>query len=132
MVCIVSSPQQYNSTKKGDVPHCTVEPAAERVSYGVPHTLTTPRPIPPSTHPPGSVSLAPDIQVRMQLGAGGGSPVAAAKLVYNEAGIRGMYAGLSAAITRQCVYTTLRVGLYDWIRVREKPVTGRGTTDAAA
>lgn len=54
----------------------------------------------------------------MQLGAGGASPVAAAKLVYGESGMRGMYAGLSAAITRQCVYTTLRVGLYDWIRVR--------------
>lgn len=56
------------------------------------------------------------LKVRMQLGVGSGSPVAAAKLVYNEAGIRGMYAGLSAAVTRQCVYTTLRVGLYDWIR----------------
>lgn len=67
----------------------------------------------------------------MQLGVGSGSPVAAAKLVYNEAGIRGMYAGLSAAVTRQCVYTTLRVGLYDWIRVREKPMTGRDKTDAA-
>lgn len=54
----------------------------------------------------------------MQLGAGGGQPVAAAKLVYGEAGLRGMYAGLSAAVTRQAVYTTLRVGLYDWIRVR--------------
>lgn len=60
------------------------------------------------------------LQVRMQLGAGGGHPVAAAKLVYGEAGLRGMYAGLSAAVTRQAVYTTLRVGLYDWIRVRER------------
>lgn len=58
----------------------------------------------------------------MQLGAGGGNPVAAAKLVYGEAGLKGMYAGLSAAVTRQAVYTTLRVGLYDWIRVRR----GRG------
>eukprot|EP00752_Nemacystus_decipiens_P009296 g8307.t1 len=56
------------------------------------------------------------LKVRMQLGAGGGRPVAAAKLVYGEAGLRGMYAGLSAAVTRQAVYTTLRVGLYDWIR----------------
>lgn len=39
-------------------------------------------------------------------------------MVYQEAGIRGLYAGLSAAVTRQAVYTTLRVGLYDWIRVR--------------
>lgn len=54
----------------------------------------------------------------MQLGTGAGSPVRAAKIVYKEAGWKGMYAGLSAAITRQCVYTTLRVGLYDWIRVR--------------
>lgn len=53
----------------------------------------------------------------MQLGAGSGSPVKAARLVFKEAGLPGMYAGLSAAITRQAVYTTLRVGLYDWIRV---------------
>ncbi|CAM9469640.1 unnamed protein product [Scytosiphon promiscuus] len=56
------------------------------------------------------------IKVRMQLGAGGGNPVAAAKLVYGESGMGGMYAGLSAAVTRQAVYTTLRVGLYDWLR----------------
>lgn len=54
----------------------------------------------------------------MQLGAGGGNPMKAAKLVYGESGMTGMYAGLSAAVTRQAVYTTLRVGLYDWIRVR--------------
>lgn len=41
----------------------------------------------------------------------------AAGMVYKEAGFRGLYAGLSAAVTRQAVYTTLRVGLYDWIRV---------------
>lgn len=57
-------------------------------------------------------------QVRMQLGAGGGDPVKAARMIYSEAGFSGMYAGLSAAVTRQAVYTTLRVGLYDWIRVR--------------
>eukprot|EP00904_Undaria_pinnatifida_P007258 jgi/Undpi1/3662/HiC_scaffold_16.g07032.m1 len=56
------------------------------------------------------------IKVRMQLGAGGGNPMKAAKLVYGESGMTGMYAGLSAAVTRQAVYTTLRVGLYDWIR----------------
>ncbi|CAM9680094.1 unnamed protein product [Pylaiella littoralis] len=56
------------------------------------------------------------LKVRMQLGAGGGRPLAAAKLVYGEAGLSGMYAGLSAAITRQAVYTTFRVGLYDWLR----------------
>ncbi|CAM9696165.1 unnamed protein product [Ectocarpus sp. 13 AM-2016] len=56
------------------------------------------------------------LKVRMQLGAGAGHPMAAAKLVYGESGLRGMYAGLSAAVTRQAVYTTLRVGLYDWIR----------------
>ena len=56
----------------------------------------------------------------MQLGAGGVNPVAAAKLVYGESGMSGMYAGLSAAVTRQAVYTTLRVGLYDWIRVRAR------------
>lgn len=54
----------------------------------------------------------------MQLGAGGGYPVKAAKLIFAESGMSGMYAGLSAAISRQAVYTTLRVGLYDWIRVR--------------
>lgn len=60
----------------------------------------------------------------MQLGAGGGHPVKAAKLVYGESGFGGMYAGLSAAITRQAVYTTLRVGLYDWIRVRVCTLVG--------
>lgn len=70
--------------------------------------------------PPARASPNPSLryQVRMQLGAGGGNPVAAAKLVYGESGMTGMYAGLSAAVTRQAVYTTLRVGLYDWIRVR--------------
>ncbi|CAN0541581.1 unnamed protein product, partial [Scytosiphon promiscuus] len=56
----------------------------------------------------------------MQLCAGGGNPVASAKLVYGESGMTGIYAGLSAAVTRQAVYTTLRVGLYDWIRVRTR------------
>lgn len=64
----------------------------------------------------------------MQLGAGGGHPIAAAKLVYGEAGLSGMYAGLSAAITRQAVYTTFRVGLYDWLRVRRENGTERVTT----
>ncbi|CAM9505873.1 unnamed protein product [Ascophyllum nodosum] len=58
------------------------------------------------------------IKVRLQLGAAGGSPFKAARLVYKESGLPGFYAGLSAAITRQAVYTTLRVGLYDWIRDR--------------
>lgn len=71
------------------------------------------------------------LQVRMQLGAGGGHPVAAAKLVYGEAGLRGMYAGLSAAVTRQAVYTTLRVGLYDWIRVRERGAGGGRASSVA-
>lgn len=53
----------------------------------------------------------------MQLGTGTKSPFKAAGMVYKEAGVRGLYAGLSAAVTRQAVYTTLRVGLYDWIRV---------------
>lgn len=60
----------------------------------------------------------------MQLGAGSGNPMKAAKLVYGESGMTGMYAGLSAAVTRQAVYTTLRVGLYDWIRVRTQGIEG--------
>ncbi|CAM9361231.1 unnamed protein product [Choristocarpus tenellus] len=54
--------------------------------------------------------------VRMQLGDGGKKPMAALKVVFQERGFPGLYAGLSAAITRQAVYTTLRLGLYDFLR----------------
>eukprot|EP00953_Heterococcus_sp_UTEX-ZZ885_P009218 5455-Heterococcus_DN1.PRE.1 len=61
------------------------------------------------------------VKVRMQLmgsaGAGSGA-VSAAREVVKSQGIRGLYAGLSAAITRQAVYTTARLGLYDIIKAK--------------
>eukprot|EP01084_Bolivina_argentea_P046664 85934_1 len=41
-----------------------------------------------------------------------------AKNIYANEGFRSFYSGLSAAITRQLTYTTLRLGLYEVIRER--------------
>jgi solute carrier family 25 oxoglutarate transporter 11 len=40
------------------------------------------------------------------------SPLAVAKRVVAENGIKGLYAGLSAALLRQAVYGTARLGLH--------------------
>ncbi|CAM9732075.1 unnamed protein product [Discosporangium mesarthrocarpum] len=56
------------------------------------------------------------IKVRMVLGGGKSNPVKAMRTIVQEKGFPGLYAGLSAAVMRQAVYTTLRLGLYDWIR----------------
>ena len=64
------------------------------------------------------------IKVRLQT-SGPTSPnplytgtVHALKSVVSENGVRGLYSGLSAGLTRQIFYTTIRLGLYDTIRSR--------------
>ena len=44
------------------------------------------------------------------------SPINVLKDLIKAEGIKGAYSGLSAAVTRQCTYTTLRLGLYDVLR----------------
>ncbi|CAM9702893.1 unnamed protein product, partial [Phaeothamnion confervicola] len=58
------------------------------------------------------------IKVRMQLMSGTSgvpppSAFAAARGVIKADGVGGLYSGLTAGITRQAVYTTLRLGLFD-------------------
>jgi len=43
------------------------------------------------------------------------------KNIIKEEGFKGLYGGLSAALTRQCTYTTLRLGLYDVLREKIAP-----------
>ncbi len=64
------------------------------------------------------------IKVRMQT-AGPNSPnplytgpAHAFRSVLQKSGVRGLYSGLSAGLTRQVFYTTLRLGLYDTLRAR--------------
>lgn len=55
------------------------------------------------------------IKVRIQLGseAGGStSPFAIARTILAESGVKGFYKGLDAALMRQVVYGTARMGLY--------------------
>lgn len=66
------------------------------------------------------------VKVRIQLGseAGGStSPFVVAKELYADGGAKGFYKGLSAALLRQAVYGTLRLGLYfnftEWIKVNK-------------
>ncbi|KAG5185542.1 mitochondrial carrier domain-containing protein [Tribonema minus] len=81
------------------------------------------------------------IKVRMQLLGNSGAKTTAS-MAFNEIrrtqGVKGLYAGLSAAITRQAVYTTARLGLYDIIKAAIAPpgtevtVLHRLTTGLAA
>ena len=55
------------------------------------------------------------IKVRIQLGseAGGStSPFVVARTIFAESGVKGFYKGLDAALMRQVVYGTARMGLY--------------------
>ena len=55
------------------------------------------------------------IKVRIQLGseAGGStSPFFVARTIFAESGVKGFYKGLDAALMRQVVYGTARMGLY--------------------
>jgi solute carrier family 25 oxoglutarate transporter 11 len=56
------------------------------------------------------------IKVRIQLGAAEGgatSPVAVASQIIKQDGFLSLYSGLSAALTRQIIYTGGRLGLFD-------------------
>ena len=73
------------------------------------------------------------LKVRQQLagegarGATGGSMIGAARGVVRAEGVGALYSGLSAAILRQCTYTTARMGIFrslsDW-RSREAHAGG--------
>lgn len=64
------------------------------------------------------------IKVRLQVSGAGGTaarytgPYHALRTVAAEEGIAGLYSGLSAALTRQLTYTTLRLGLYSSLKER--------------
>ena len=55
------------------------------------------------------------IKVRIQLrseGGGSTSPISVAKEIHSNGGITAFYKGLDAALMRQAVYGTLRLGIY--------------------
>jgi len=67
------------------------------------------------------------LKVRMQIHEGARqNPIKVFMKVFQTEGINGLYGGLSAAVTRQCTYTTLRLGLYDVIRNK---VAGESAAD---
>lgn len=75
------------------------------------------------------------IKVRMQLSSNGGSAqyrgvVDAVQTISRKEGFSAMYSGLSAALTRQMTYTTLRLGLY--ASLREKVADENGKVSMAA
>jgi len=55
------------------------------------------------------------------------SPVSVAKSIFQKEGASAMYTGLSAALTRQIVYTGSRMGLYDTLCERAKERSGEQT-----
>jgi len=66
------------------------------------------------------------VKVRIQLrseSGGSTSPFSVAKEVYNIGGVKEFYRGLDAALLRQVVYGTLRLGIYfnltEWIKVNK-------------
>jgi len=66
------------------------------------------------------------LKVRLQINESKSiSPLKAMAGIFREEGIRGLYSGLSAAVTRQCTYTTLRMGLYDTFRNKLSPGTAK-------
>jgi solute carrier family 25 oxoglutarate transporter 11 len=71
------------------------------------------------------------IKVQIQLGseAGGStSPFVIAREIMNQGGIKAFYAGLDAALLRQVVYGTLRMGIYFNLTEYFKKQNGTGTT----
>jgi solute carrier family 25 oxoglutarate transporter 11 len=58
-------------------------------------------------------------KVRLQVSAVPLSMVSTLKLVYAEDGVRrGLYRGLSASLTRQALYSSVRFGMYDIIKTK--------------
>lgn len=71
------------------------------------------------------------IKVRIQLrseSGGSTSPVSVAREVFAEGGAGAFYKGLDAAIMRQLVYGTLRLGIYFNLTEHFKEKNGNGTT----
>ena len=71
------------------------------------------------------------IKVRIQLrseGGGSTSPINVAKEIYSNGGVKEFYRGLDAAIMRQLVYGTLRLGIYFNVTEYYKKQNGGGTT----
>jgi len=71
------------------------------------------------------------IKVQIQLGseAGGStSPFVIARQIAREGGMKGFYAGLDAALLRQVIYGTLRMGIYFNLTEHFKKQNGTGTT----
>lgn len=56
------------------------------------------------------------VKVRMQVNRTSLGAATVMSRIYALEGVTGLYSGLSAAVTRQLTYTTLRLGLYDEIR----------------
>jgi len=66
------------------------------------------------------------LKVRLQINEGVKvSPLKAMADIFKQEGVQGLYSGLSAAVTRQCTYTTLRLGLYDTFRNKLAPGTSK-------
>uniref|UniRef100_A0A7S4E1E5 Mitochondrial 2-oxoglutarate/malate carrier protein n=1 Tax=Lotharella globosa TaxID=91324 RepID=A0A7S4E1E5_9EUKA len=63
------------------------------------------------------------LKVRMQVNKSKVGAAGTLMNIYTKEGVGGLYSGLSAAVTRQLTYTTLRLGLYDVIR--DKLTEGR-------
>jgi len=66
------------------------------------------------------------LKVRMQVSETKVSAVGMIGKIYSKEGIPGLYSGLSAAVTRQLTYTTLRLGLYDVIREKISAGNAKG------
>ena len=69
------------------------------------------------------------LKVRLQVqGEGGGGvklgPVGMAKHIFKSDGVAGLYAGLSASLLRQAVYSSTRFGMYDVLKGYFEPKDG--------
>lgn len=75
------------------------------------------------------------VKVRIQLGAEGGgatSPITVAQNILRNEGFGAFYQGLSAALTRQAIYTGARLGMYDYFTGMAKDANGKLATWKAA
>lgn len=79
------------------------------------------------------------LKVRLQVQGEGGSgsggkrlgPVGMAKHIYATDGVKGLYAGLSASLLRQAVYSSTRFGMYDVLKSMAESSPGASLSFAA-